>query len=250
MEEIWGKVLSCLQPPTTQALLKQQCHLISFDGSSAIVGISSATLQKLNQGKVPNIEKAFAQVVQHKVKVQLEVASRQNNPAKKNSTIKNNPIESAPQKPNSTENTYDTASIKAKTFTETKEFNSPVEKQVATPKPTSFNSSMATPAPPAPVQPVREISAAPQPTNPAIPIETNASSPSQPSMEQSLDADYEDTNLQKAIASLTQSFEGELVQMDSDRDLTPDTSEIDETEELLTIKEQSRPRLEDYDDDW
>ena len=39
--EIWQKVVSCLQPPTTQALLKQQCHLVDFDGSSAVVGISS-----------------------------------------------------------------------------------------------------------------------------------------------------------------------------------------------------------------
>ncbi|MEY2831345.1 MAG: polymerase subunit gamma/tau, partial [Cyanobacteriota bacterium] len=82
-QEIWSKVVSCLQPPTTQALLKQQCHLVSFDGLSAIVGISSAKLQKLNQGKVPNIEAAFAQVCQRKVRVQLEVAGSQSNMAKK-----------------------------------------------------------------------------------------------------------------------------------------------------------------------
>ena len=74
---IWNKVVDCLHPPTTQALLKQQCYLISFDGVTAIVGISSAKLQKLNQGKIPNIEAAFAKVCQRQVKVQLEVANSQ-----------------------------------------------------------------------------------------------------------------------------------------------------------------------------
>ena len=69
-----------MQPPTTQALLKQQCHLIDFDGMSAIVGVSSAKLEKMTQQKIPNIEAAFAKVCQQKVRVQIEVAS-----AKKNS---------------------------------------------------------------------------------------------------------------------------------------------------------------------
>ena len=76
-KNIWSKVVACLQPPTTQALLKQQCYLVSFDGVTAIVGISSAKLQKLNQGKIPNIEAAFAKVCQRRVKVQLEVANSQ-----------------------------------------------------------------------------------------------------------------------------------------------------------------------------
>ena len=59
-QQIWNQVVSCLHPPTTQALLKQQCHLISFDGLSAIVGVSSAKLQKITQQKIPNIEAATA----------------------------------------------------------------------------------------------------------------------------------------------------------------------------------------------
>ena len=79
-QRIWSQVVSCLQPPTTQALLKQQCHLISFDGGSAIVGVSSAMLEKMAQQKIPNIEAAFAQVCQRKVRVQIEVGgSKKNN---------------------------------------------------------------------------------------------------------------------------------------------------------------------------
>ena len=49
--------------------------MVNFDGSSAIVGVSSAKLQKMTQQKIPNIEAAFARVCQQKVRVQLEVAS-------------------------------------------------------------------------------------------------------------------------------------------------------------------------------
>ena len=73
---VWQQVIDCIHPPMTQALLRQQCHLISLTDSLAIVGISSAPLHKMNLGKVPNIEKAFAQVCQRKIKVTLEVATK------------------------------------------------------------------------------------------------------------------------------------------------------------------------------
>jgi DNA polymerase-3 subunit gamma/tau len=74
-EELWEKVIEHLHPPTTQALLRQQCHLISLEGSLALVGISSPQLLRLHQGKVPNIEAAFAAVCQRKIQVKLEVAT-------------------------------------------------------------------------------------------------------------------------------------------------------------------------------
>ena len=75
---IWQQVIDCIHPPMTQALLRQQCHLIDLGDTSAIVGISSMPLKKMNQGKVPNIEAAFAKVCQRPIKVTLEVASQQN----------------------------------------------------------------------------------------------------------------------------------------------------------------------------
>jgi DNA polymerase III subunit gamma/tau len=71
---VWQQVINCIHPPMTQALLRQQCHLINLTDNTAIVGISSAPLLKMNQGKVPNIEAAFAKVCQRKIKVILEVA--------------------------------------------------------------------------------------------------------------------------------------------------------------------------------
>ncbi len=78
-EEIWTKVIACIHPPMTQALMRQQCHLIDLTHGLATVGISSAPLQKINQGKIPNIEAAFAQVCDRKIKVVLEVSQLKKN---------------------------------------------------------------------------------------------------------------------------------------------------------------------------
>ena len=87
---IWQQVIECIHPPMTQALLRQQCHLISLSDSAAIVGISSAPLHKMNQGKVPNIETAFAKVCGRTIKVTLEIAGLPDR-AKKNSNLARNP---------------------------------------------------------------------------------------------------------------------------------------------------------------
>ncbi len=74
-QEVWKKAIDYLQPPTTQALFRQKCHLISLEGSVAVVGISSPQLLKLNQGKIPNLEAAFAKACERTIKVQLEVST-------------------------------------------------------------------------------------------------------------------------------------------------------------------------------
>ncbi len=77
IQTIWQKAIAILQPPTTRSLLKQKCHLISLTGSQAIIGISAPPLLRLLQGKAANIEAAFTQVCQRKIKVTLEIASAQ-----------------------------------------------------------------------------------------------------------------------------------------------------------------------------
>ena len=266
LEEIWRKVLSCLQPPTTQALLKQQCHLIDFDGSSAIVGISSATLQKLNQGKVPNIEKAFARVVQHEVKVQLEVASRNNNSAKKNSKVANN-LEPLAEKQKPTANNFNN-SYKANLTTEggiakalpnqdgewltqsqtkTKVSNSPSENKVVESKISTVNSATI---PLERSHPQNNVVVS-SPSKSLTPIQNIDSTTSQ-TLISDFESDYEnyEEDLPKAIALLTQSFEGELVRIDNDKDFILDTLKTVESESSLFIEEGSRPSLEDYDDEW
>ena len=73
LAQLWQQVLAVVQPFGTQALMKQQGNLLSFDGTVARIGISSKPLFKMAQGRIPNVEEAFQQVVQNKVQVSLEV---------------------------------------------------------------------------------------------------------------------------------------------------------------------------------
>lgn len=223
-QEIWTKVVSCLKPPTTQALLKQQCHLVSFDGLSAIVGISSAKLQKLNQGKVPNIEAAFTQVCQRKVRVQLEVAGSQSNMAKKAITSIEQPVKtplSAPpeQPPNppppSTQiQPVENPAIQPQNFPSQNQAT-PIA-VLPTPLAQSFHNHLGKSAHP------RGIATenAPVLTPPAIAADLTPAIKTEVIAE-----DYADSELQQAIASLTQSFEGEVVELDNFFDEDEDDDE-------------------------
>ena len=213
-QEIWTKVVSCLKPPTTQALLKQQCHLVSFDGLSAIVGISSAKLQKLNQGKVPNIEAAFAQVCRRKVRVQLEVAGSQSNIAKKAITSIEQPVKtplSAPpeQPPNppppSTQiQPVENPAIQPQNFSSQNQAT-PIS-VLPTPLAQSFHNHLDESA----HSQVIATQNAPVLTPPAIAADLTPSIKTEVIAE-----DYVDSELQQAIARLTQSFEGEVVELDN-----------------------------------
>jgi DNA polymerase-3 subunit gamma/tau len=74
-QEIWKKVIASVHPPMTQVLLSQKCHLLDFQGHLVRIGIISPQILNMIQSKVPNIEAAFAKVCQRKVKINLELAS-------------------------------------------------------------------------------------------------------------------------------------------------------------------------------
>jgi DNA polymerase III subunit gamma/tau len=81
LSELWAQAVSQLQPPATQALVKQQCILLALKGQQATVGVKTQALLKLAQTRLPNIEVAFAQVLGRKVKVSLEVVSQSDSTA-------------------------------------------------------------------------------------------------------------------------------------------------------------------------
>jgi DNA polymerase III subunit gamma/tau len=298
-QEIWSKVVSCLQPPTTQALLKQQCHLVSFDGISAIVGVSSAKLQKMTQQKIPNIEAAFAQVCQRKVVVQLEIASSQGNTVRNSIAPINPPIAetptSAPEQPPNppppippTVPSVESIKINPPNFSPPNQIAlTPVAQ---TPQAKSFKHDLNgnNNAPPshsddstlkASPTSIATQSASVQ-TDPPITTDfslannlnnlaTTAALPPIPS-EINEAEEYADSDLQKAIASLTQSFEGEVVQLDNldslssvnsldsiddfelnnaaDESLAGDEAEILTPPEIPNYSE--RPDIDDYNDEW
>ncbi len=81
LADLWNKLLAVMVPRGTQMLMAQQGVLLSFDGVGAKVGFRSASLQKLAQSRVPNIEAAFENLFQRKIKVVLEVITAESSPA-------------------------------------------------------------------------------------------------------------------------------------------------------------------------
>jgi len=80
MADLWNKILAVLLPRGTQILMAQQGVLLGFDGVGAKVGFRSASLQKLAQSRVPNLEAAFESIFQRKIKVSLEVVTPEESP--------------------------------------------------------------------------------------------------------------------------------------------------------------------------
>jgi DNA polymerase-3 subunit gamma/tau len=255
-QEMWDKIVTCLQPPTTQALLKQQCHLVSFDGVSAIVGISSAKLQKLHQGKVANIEAAFAQVFQRKIKVHLEVATPQAIPAKDLTPPSHNPNPLSPTIKPVLDISHDSSS-----GTQPEISPSKANYSEATPSKLSVQNSVnhKNSSNSAVIEPAflnNNSQAATEETavipSPSLKSPTDKTVNSIPyTFEPEPNQDYTDDYLQKAINNLTQSFEGELVQLGNTQEKLIDTSTTSLTEaETEAISSKDRPSMEDYDDDW
>ena len=75
LEQVWQSILGLIQPLGTQALFKQQGRLLALEPEMARIGITSQPLFKMAQMRVINLETAFAQLVEHPVKVSLEVVA-------------------------------------------------------------------------------------------------------------------------------------------------------------------------------
>ncbi|MEN9566524.1 MAG: polymerase subunit gamma/tau [Cyanobacteriota bacterium] len=297
-QEIWTKVVSCLQPPTTQALLKQQCHLVSFDGSSAIVGVSSAKLQKMTQQKIPNIEAAFAQVCQQKVRVQLEVANPQGKIAPNRVSINQPVVETPPSVPEQPPDPPPPARVQTVPSIENsmKPQSLPNQNQatLTSPFPTSTTRSALHQFQESdrPLGFPQGLASRTLKEHPTTTIATQNTSvlkpptfaadipstidPAEPAIISKVaepenytdytEEDYVDSELQQAIASLTQSFEGEVVELDNldsfdsiedlelGDGLDESFAEEEKKEEILTPSKipsyLDRPDVEDYNDEW
>lgn len=256
-QEIWNKVIGCIQSQMTKTLLEQQCHLVNFDGLSAIVGISSTTLQKLHQGKVPNIEAAFTQVCQRKVKVQLEVANAKNNSVNNLvSNSANNAIASITQStvevvqpiaktPQATPLTASPEPAKPESFppqNQTPQRFAPPQNRV-NPAVTNHNFELRHNQP----QTIAKPDNSNLPLNAIAPENTKVTTPINTESDSS--QDYAIYDLQEAIDSLTQRFEGEVVHLDNMQQQFSEDIEILESSEI-SQDHQGRPNVEDYEDDW
>ncbi len=80
LETLWQEIVSQIQPFSTQVMVRQQCHLLSFDRQVAKIGVNSQPLYRMAQSKLPNIEAAFQQLF-GEVRVSLEVIANPSTPA-------------------------------------------------------------------------------------------------------------------------------------------------------------------------
>jgi DNA polymerase-3 subunit gamma/tau len=84
MEQIWQHILSNLRPLSTKELLRQQCHLLSFDGTVAQIEISSQPLLNYAKKNLSNIQAAFQRVYQKDIKIMFQVGKTSAKPAATN----------------------------------------------------------------------------------------------------------------------------------------------------------------------
>ena len=262
---IWQKAIALVQPPTTQTLLSQKCHLININGSMVVIGVVSPPLTKLIQAKIANIETAFSQACQRKIKVTLEVSKNPSKPATKNSSPKtvNPQSNNIPQFPNR-------------------------ETEVSNAIPASNNKSIPSSppitSPPPQIEPVvnQEIPRShTATTKPVIPVvtepQTSVANGAINNHNQDAIADPATTpevgDFQKAIDLMAKSFDGEVISLGNAEENLPSVDEVEELQkseeienaELLNHKNspisqdqsieksrdiiRNRPDLTIYDDD-
>lgn len=85
LAQLWKQVLGQLNRPT-QALLSEHGQLLSFRGREAQIGIRNASLARLAQNKLPDVEAGFFKVFNRKVGVSLQIMTAQSHPPSAAST--------------------------------------------------------------------------------------------------------------------------------------------------------------------
>ncbi len=75
LDEIWHQVLTQIRPLGTQTLLRQQGSLIELSPESTRVGVTSRTLLKMIQDKIPSLESAFEEILGIRFCVNVELIS-------------------------------------------------------------------------------------------------------------------------------------------------------------------------------
>ena len=81
LETLWNKVVNEIYPPTTKSILRQKSQLLSFEDNKAIVQINAPPLKRILQGKIPNVEAAFYEVLGKRVTVKLVVKEDDSDPS-------------------------------------------------------------------------------------------------------------------------------------------------------------------------
>ncbi|HEY9763847.1 MAG TPA: DNA polymerase III subunit gamma/tau [Trichocoleus sp.] len=139
MAQLWQQLIGVLQPPGTRILMQQQGKLLSFNGQVARIGITSQPLFKMAQGRTANIEEAFYQVLQQKVKVSLEVVADEGTNTSTNAAPNQEPAEPPPSMPPSSHGT--TPPVLREEASSEKAFTHPVAESISPPSSATSNTN-------------------------------------------------------------------------------------------------------------
>lgn len=75
LDQVWQEVLASVQMRSIQALMRQHGQLIAYNDAVATIAIRSKSLLKMVQGGLSHIEAAFQKVFAQKVKVNFQVGT-------------------------------------------------------------------------------------------------------------------------------------------------------------------------------
>jgi DNA polymerase III subunit gamma/tau len=176
LTQVWQQVLANIQMPSRQALLRQMCQIIEFNGDLARIAVKGAWLDAL-KSDVPMIQAAFQQTFQRQIQVSLEKGNSLN--------------------PNSTRNNPQTQ-------------DSPRVQQPAAPQYQQPIPSVA-PAPPPTPQPAP----VPTPTTTESNTSTSAVQTLSPPIP-TPQADWQTEEVDNATQRLAQFFQGEIIRLTDD----------------------------------
>jgi DNA polymerase III subunit gamma/tau len=176
LTQVWQQVLANIQMPSRQALLRQMCQIIEFNGDLARIAVKGAWLDAL-KSDVPMIQAAFQQIFQRQIQVTLEKGnsltphSSRNNPQPQDSPRVQQPP--APQ------------------------YQQPIPSVAPAPKPTPQPAPVPTPA----TTESNTSTSAVQTLSPPIPTPQ---------------ADWQTEEVDNAAQRLAQFFNGEIIRLTDD----------------------------------
>ncbi|OAB59611.1 DNA polymerase III subunit gamma/tau [Phormidium willei BDU 130791] len=79
LPQVWQQVIEQLERRATKELLRQQGHLLKFDGQIAHIGVPKALI-KMAETKVPDIEAAFGKILDQTIRVSIISSQGQTRP--------------------------------------------------------------------------------------------------------------------------------------------------------------------------
>ncbi len=214
LSQIWQQIIAHLHP-LSKALLNEHGRLLGFDGQEARIGIGNDKLVKIAQGKLKDIEQAFADVFNQKVKVSLEVA--------------------APTVPDQKGTTPDSAgknSPPAQGETPTKSVNR--TKNQPSPKTSGIDRTDAVTTQP-PVTPPPESRANPGATSSPSPGKREAK-PGEPNT--SLVNSWEEDESARAARQLAEFFAGKVVNLSDNEDLPATPNDAIDFSESASVEDE------------